>query len=147
VIRPVVLIAGASLALAVAGCGGGSGNAGSSGGGSGGSVSTPSPPASTTSSAGASTPNSNFAFGQTVQITAKGIAPKWLISLVGKQVTWQNHTGHAVKVIFDHFPVSSPLIPAGGSWRSKALGAASITYHVTTQPILHGAVQVTPASQ
>jgi len=147
VIRPAVLIAGVALALAAAGCGGGGGSAASSGGGGSGPASTPSTPASsTTSSAATTTIDPNFAFGQTVLVTSKGIRPKELVSVWHKPVIWQNQTGHAIRVIFDHTPVSSPVIPAHGSWRYNSSTAGAFAYHVTTRPTLHGAVQVTPAS-
>jgi hypothetical protein len=139
--RSVLLIAGVALALATAGCG----SSGSSS--SGGTHATSAPTGSTTtSSAATSTIDPNFDNGQIVQITTKGLRPKWLVSILGKAVTWQNLTHHGVRVIFDHEPVASKLIPAGSSFSYKPPTPISITYHVTTQPTLHGAVQVTPGA-
>ncbi len=145
--RFALLIACAALALAAAGCGssGASSTGGPSSVGSTGST-TPPPAGSTTSSAATSTIDPNFAIGQTVQVTATGLRPKWLVSLLKSPVTWQNLTQHGIRVIFDHEPVTSPLIPPGGTFHYTPPTPISITYHVTTQPTLHGAIQVTPGS-
>jgi hypothetical protein len=137
-----LLIAGTVLALTVAGCGG----SGAPSAGSGSATTAPPPAASTTSSAATSTIDPNFAIGQTVQVTAKGLRPKWLVSLLGQPVTWQNLTGRGIRVIFDHQPVASRLIPPHGTFRYTPATPTSMTYHVTTQPTLHGALQVTPSS-
>lgn len=141
------MIAGVVLALAAAGCG--SSGASSSGGGSGSTVAPPpaSPTtSSTTSPAASSTIDPNFAIGQTVQITASGLRPRWLVTLLKQPVTWQNLTSHGVRVIFDHQPVASKLIPPHGSFHYTPPTPISMTYHVTTTPALHGAIQVTPPS-
>jgi hypothetical protein len=139
--RSALLIAGVALALATAGCGG----SGSSP--TGGTHSTsPSTGPTTPSSAATTTIDPNFDNGQIVQVTTNGLRPKWLVSILGKAVTWQNLTHHGIKVVFDHEPVASRLIPPGGSFSYKPPTAVSITYHVTAQPTLHGAVQVTPGA-
>ena len=137
-----LLIAGVALALTASGCGssGSSSTAGST---------HHAPPASgstTTSSTATSTIDPNFDMGQTVQITTKGLRPKWLVSLLDQPVTWQNLTGHALRVVFDHQAVESGLVPPGGSFKYTPKTPISMTYHVTTQPLLHGALQVTPGS-
>jgi hypothetical protein len=135
--RRLLLVAiAAAAALALAACGGG---------GSGTPASSGAPPASSApASTVASTSDPNFGFGQTVVITAKGFRPRWLVSLVGKKVTWRNESQMTQSVVFDHELVRSGPIAPGGTYTYDPRTAISITYHSGRNPHLHGSVQVTP---
>ena len=135
--RPLILIPlSIVLALAAAGCGGRS--AGPT------LASTPTssvPPASTSGKL-----DPNFDFGQTVTITRTGFQPAWLVSLIGQPVTWTNQSGASQTVVFDHLPVTSKVIPPGGTYVYTPQSMASITYHSGLHPGLRGRLQATPGA-
>jgi hypothetical protein len=131
--RPLLAATAVTACLVLASCGGGGTSAPASGG---------SAPASTA----ASTIDPNFDFGQTVLITAEGFRPRWLVSLVGKTITWQNNSNVVQSVVFDHESVRSGPIAPGASYTYHPRSALSITYHSGRNPHVQGSVQVTPAA-
>jgi hypothetical protein len=135
--RPALAAAAVAGALVLSSCGGGGG---ASTPASSGAPPTTSAPASTV----ASTIDPNFDFGQTVLITPTGFRPRWLVSLVGKTITWRNESSVTASVVFDHESVRSGPIPPGGTYTYDPSTALSITYHSGVNPHLHGSVQVTP---
>jgi hypothetical protein len=135
--RPVLAAAAVAGVLVLSSCGGGASAPASSG-----AAPTTSAPASTV----ASTVDPNFDFGQTVLITPTGFRPRWLVSLVGKTITWRNESNVTASVVFDHESVRSGPIPPGGTYTYDPRTALSITYHSGVNPHLHGSVQVTPGA-
>jgi hypothetical protein len=135
--RPLLAAAAVSACLVLASCGGGGTSPPASGG---------SAPASTAASTAASTVDPNFDFGQTVLITSKGFLPRWLVSLVGKTITWHNDSNVVQSVVFDHEEVRSGPIAPGATYTYDPHSALSLTYHSGRNPHLRGSVQVTPAA-
>lgn len=90
----------------------------------------------------AASPDPNFDYGFVVQITPAGFHPAWLLSGCCLPVTWRNLTDHAVSVVFDHKPISSGLIPPGGTFVFTPQHIESIAYHSGTDPAMTGVVQV-----
>lgn len=133
-----LLLAAAAVTgmLALTSCGGGGSSAPAATG--------PAPASSAPASTVASTIDPNFDFGQTVLITPTGFRPRWLVSLVGKTITWRNESNVTTSVVFDHASVRSGPIPPGGTYTYDPRTALSITYHSGVNPHLHGSVQVTP---
>jgi hypothetical protein len=136
--RPLLAATAVAACLVLASCGGGGASAPTTGG----SAAVSTAPASTA----ASTIDPNFDFGQTVLITTKGFRPRWLVSLVGKTITWRNDSRVTQSVVFDHESVRSGPIAPGGSYTYHPRTALSLTYHSGRNPHLRGSVQVTPAA-
>jgi hypothetical protein len=72
----------------------------------------------------------NFDTGQTVLITARSARPLWLVSLVGKPVTFRNVSSSRKRVVFDHAAVDSGQIPPGGTFTWRPTLPLSYTYRV-----------------
>ena len=112
--------------------------------------STSTTPPATTSSSGPpplKSIDASFDFGQDVIITPTGFRPAWLVSLVGKQITWWNESGHPQRVVFDHQGIRSTVIAPGAAWRYTPPTALSLSYHAGIGPAHAGKVQVTPSAQ
>ncbi len=136
--RPLLAATAVTACLVLASCGGGGTSAPASGG--------PAPASTAPASTVASTIDPNFDFGQTVLITTKGFRPRWLVSLVGKTITWHNDSSVVQSVVFDHQEVRSGPIAPGATYTYDPRTALSITYHSGRNPHLRGSVQVTPAA-
>lgn len=117
-----------ALAAAAAACGG------ASAGGTG-------APAPSTAQLASASIDPNFDSGQTVLITATGVRPLWLVSLVGKPVVFRNVSGATRRITFDHQAVRSGPIAPGGVFRYTPDLPLSLTYHVGT---VQGKIQVSP---
>lgn len=78
--------------------------------------------------------------GQHVLITVGGLLPKELFSARTYPVVWTNLTDQPQQVVFEHLPVTSPVIPPGGTWTFTSVSAQSISYH--THSGMHGVVQI-----
>ena len=81
----------------------------------------------------------NFDTGQTVLVTAHSARPLWLVSLVGKPVTFRNVSSTTKRVVFDHAAIDSGPIPPGGAFTWRPTLPLSYTYHVGS---VHARVQV-----
>ena len=81
----------------------------------------------------------NFDTGQTVLMTADSAEPLWLVSLVGKPVTFRNVSSTTKRVVFDHAAVDSGPIPPGGTFTWRPTLPLSYTYQVGS---VHARVQV-----
>jgi hypothetical protein len=67
--------------------------------------------------------------GQQIIISVGGFLPQRLYSTPSEQIVWTNLTNQPEQVIFDHFPVTSPVIPPGGTFSWKSAASESISYH------------------
>ena len=92
-------------------------------------------------------PDSNFDFGYTVQITAKGFLPHWLVATCCQAITWQNLSGTTTSVVFDHLGVASGPIPPGGTFVFTPKNVESIAYHSGTDASAHAIVQVNQSTE
>ena len=81
----------------------------------------------------------NFDTGQTVLVTAHSARPLWLVSLVGRPVTFRNVSRTTKRVVFDHVAVHSGPSPPGGTFTWRPTLPLSYTYHVGS---VHARVQV-----
>jgi hypothetical protein len=110
-------------------------------------VHSPTPKPLTGPSREAVSPDPNFDFGYSVQITAKGFLPHWLVATCCQAIVWHNLTGTTTSVVFDHIGVASGPIPAGGTFTFTPKNAESITYHSGTDATAHAIVQVNQSSE
>ena len=90
----------------------------------------------------AASPDPNFDYGFTVQITPGGFYPHVLVAACCQPITWHNLTAHATSVAFDVLLVTSPSIPPGGTWVYTPHNVESIAYHSGVDASVTGAVQV-----
>ncbi len=67
--------------------------------------------------------------GQQIIITVGGFLPKRLYATPSVLVVWTNLTDQPQQVVFDHFAVSSPEIPPGGTFTWSSQDSESISYH------------------
>jgi len=67
--------------------------------------------------------------GQQILIAAAGFLPHRLFANPNVPVVWTNLTDQPQQVTFDHLPVTSPVIPPGGSWSWTSVNSQSISYH------------------
>ena len=58
-------------------------------------------------------------FGQTVCITRDGLRPAWLVSTIGRAVTWRNETSATVQVVFDAVDEGPGTIPPVARGRGR----------------------------
>lgn len=90
----------------------------------------------------------NFDRGQSVEITATTVVPLQLIAAAGFPVVWINHSGATQDIHFDNVEnVDSGPIPPNGTWSYTTKLTISIVYHSTTDPSIHGAVQMQPLTE
>jgi len=80
--------------------------------------------------------------GQQIIISATGFLPAKLYSNPGSAIVWTNLTDQPQQVLFNAFPVTSPVIPPGGSWSWKTGDSESIAYRSASG--LTAVVQVLP---
>jgi hypothetical protein len=66
--------------------------------------------------------------GQQIIISAAGFLPRRLFSTPDEPVTWTNLTDEPQRVIFDYFPVRSPVIAPGGTFSWTSMSTLSIAY-------------------
>jgi hypothetical protein len=66
--------------------------------------------------------------GQQIIISAAGFLPRRLFSTPDEPVTWTNLTDEPQRVIFDYFPVRSPVILPGGTFSWTSVSTLSIAY-------------------
>ena len=76
--------------------------------------------------------SSSVADGQEIIISVGGFLPKRLYSTPSDPIVWTNLTNQPEQVIFDHFPVTSPVIPPGGTFSWKSAASESISYHAAS---------------
>ncbi len=67
--------------------------------------------------------------GQQIIIKATGLWPNTLYANDKLPITWTNLSGRPQKIIFDHIPVSSTVIPSGWQFVWKSPFGGSYTYH------------------
>jgi hypothetical protein len=80
--------------------------------------------------------------GQDIIISVGGFLPTRLYSNPSEKIVWTNLTEQPEQVIFDYFPVKSPVIPPGGSWSWETGASESIAYHSTSG--MHAVVVINP---
>jgi len=73
--------------------------------------------------------SSSVADGQEIIISVGGFLPQRLYSTPSDPIVWTNLTNQPEQVIFDHFPVTSPMIPPGGTFSWKSAASESVSYH------------------
>ena len=96
----------------------------------------------------ATNPDPSYDTGFTVQITASGFHPQWLIAPCCQAVTWKNMTSAPVTVAFDHVVGGSgQAVPPGGEYVFVPENVESITYHSAQDPAMKGRVQVNQLPQ
>ena len=66
--------------------------------------------------------------GQQIVISASGFLPARLYSNPGQAIVWTNLTDQPQRVMFDAFPVTSPVIAPGSTWSWKTQDSESIAY-------------------
>jgi hypothetical protein len=86
--------------------------------------------------------NNDVADGQDVIISVGGFLPLRLYSTPSESIVWTNLTDQSQQVIFDHFPVTSPAIPPGGTFSWKSAASESISYHSASG--MHAVVVINP---
>lgn len=86
--------------------------------------------------------NNDVADGQEVIISVGGFLPLRLYSTPSESIVWTNLTDQPQQVIFDHFPVTSPVIPPGGTFSWKSASSESISYHSASG--MHAVVVINP---
>ena len=86
--------------------------------------------------------NNDVADGQDVIISVDGFLPLKLYSTPSESIVWTNLTDQPQQVIFDHFPVTSPVIPPGGTFSWKSAASESISYHSASG--MHAVVVINP---
>jgi hypothetical protein len=67
--------------------------------------------------------------GQQIIISVGGFLPPKLYSTLSGDIVWTNLTDQPQQVLFDSFPVQSPVIPPGGTFSWKSTSSESIAYH------------------
>jgi hypothetical protein len=107
---------------------------------------TPSPASKSPAASGlareAANPDPNFDYGFTVQVTAGGVRPHWLVAACCQPITWKNLTTAPVSVVFDHLAINSGPVPPGGTFVFTPKNVESIAYHLAETPAVTGVVQV-----
>lgn len=86
--------------------------------------------------------NNDVADGQDIIISVGGFLPLKLYSTPSESIVWTNLTDQPQQVIFDHFPVTSPVIPPGGTFSWKSAASESISYHSASG--MHAVVVINP---
>jgi hypothetical protein len=86
--------------------------------------------------------NNDDADGQDIAISVAGFLPLKLYSTPSEPIVWTNLTDQPQQVIFDHFPVTSPVIPPGGTFSWKSASSESISYHSASG--MHAVVVINP---
>jgi hypothetical protein len=66
--------------------------------------------------------------GEQILIEPHGFWPQTMYADLDLPLTWTNETGHPQKVIFDHIPVTSPVIPPHGQFKWQPEFGGSYTY-------------------
>ena len=127
----VLAVAGLTAGLAVAFGGGDGGNSSTGSGASAQPTSglTPSPSPDATA---ACSQDPDFDYGQVACITATGVQPRVLVTIVGRQVTWRNETSAPQTISFVAFAAHSGPIPPGGTWSYTPKLPLSIAYRAST---------------
>jgi len=105
------------------------------------------PPLTSEISREATDPDPNFDYGYTVQITAGGYHPHWLVAACCQAITWRNMTRTNVEVIFSALLVTSGPIAPGGTWTYTPNNDESIAYQTKNDPAMAGIVQVNQTSE
>ncbi len=84
----------------------------------------------------------HFDSGQAIIITDDGFRPTWLVSVIGKQVTWVNRSSSTQSVDFDHQNVRSGPLRPGETFVYNAPHLLSATYHSGIDRSMKGKLQV-----
>lgn len=90
----------------------------------------------------AASPDPNFDYGLTIQITPAGARPAQLVSPCCNPITFKNLTPSPVIVILDNRTEKSGSVPPGGAFVWTPKNVQSLHYHLDGQPEIRGAIQV-----
>jgi hypothetical protein len=66
--------------------------------------------------------------GEQILIEPNGFWPETMYADLDLPLTWTNETGHPQRVIFDHIPVTSPVIPPHAQFKWQPEFGGSYTY-------------------